>query len=47
MPAPSGGGVTWWTVLDRWCALDRGWRATALGVALAAGVELAVRAGLL
>ena len=34
-------------VRDRWVTLDRGWKATLLGLALAAGAELAVGAGLI
>lgn len=35
------------TVRTRWGALDRGWKATLLGLVLAALVELTVRAGLI
>lgn len=38
--------MTGGTVHDRWRSLDRGWKATFLGLLLAGAVELAVRVGL-
>lgn len=38
--------MTGGTVRDRWVALDRGWKATLLGLLLAGVVELAVSLGL-
>lgn len=38
--------MTGGTVPDRWRALDRGWKATLLGLFLAGIVEVVVRAGL-
>jgi hypothetical protein len=39
--------MTGGTVRDRWGRLDRGWKATLVGLLLAGAVELVVRAGLL